>query len=95
MIKIKTADNKVVITGHAGYDLVGKDIVCSSVSSIAITTINGILRIEDTITYSIEDDGLTINIVKPTNVNKALIDNMLDLLHQLASDYPDNIKFIK
>jgi uncharacterized protein YsxB (DUF464 family) len=95
MIKIKATDNKIVITGHAGYDLVGKDIVCSSVSSIVITTINGILKLEDTITYSIDDDGLTIKVVKPTNVNKTLISNMLDLLHQLASDYPDNIKFIK
>jgi len=95
MIKVKQTDNKIVITGHAGYDLVGKDIVCSSVSSIVITTVNGILRLEDTIIYSIKDDTFTIKVVKPTKVNKTLINNMLDLLAQLASSYPDNIKIIK
>ena len=95
MIKVKQTDNEIVITGHAGYDLIGKDIVCSSVSSIVITTVNGILRLEDTIVYSIKDDIFTIKVVKPTKVNKTLINNMLDLLAQLASSYPDNIKIIK
>lgn len=30
------------ILGHAGYDEAGKDIVCSAVSAIAITTVNSI-----------------------------------------------------
>jgi len=95
MIKIKATDNEIVITGHACYDIVGKDIVCSSVSSIVITTINGILRLEDTINYTNDINGLTIKIIKSTKINKILINNMLDMLQQLASSYPDNIKFIK
>ena len=44
MIKIKEKDNKIIISGHASFDEYGKDIVCASVSSIVITSINAILR---------------------------------------------------
>ena len=36
---------KISILGHAMYADRGKDIVCSSVSSIVITTVNGILSL--------------------------------------------------
>ena len=35
--------NELVIKGHAGYDVHGKDIVCAAVSSMAITTVNNII----------------------------------------------------
>ena len=37
---------EVVIKGHALYDTLGKDIVCAAVSSIVITTVNGILSFD-------------------------------------------------
>lgn len=95
MIKIEVTKEKIIISGHAGYSYVGKDIICSAVSSIVITTINGILRLEDTIKYEIEENKTTIEIIKETNINKTLITNMLEELNELASDYPKNIKFIK
>ena len=30
----------IIIKGHSGYDTVGKDIICSSVSSSLILTVN-------------------------------------------------------
>ena len=49
MIKVKVLSMKnhidrIDILGHADYEEYGKDIVCSSVSSIMTTTVNGILR---------------------------------------------------
>ena len=43
MIKVEIENNKIEIKGHANYDDYGKDIVCASVSSIVITTINAII----------------------------------------------------
>lgn len=37
MIEIKIVENGVFITGHAGFDEPGKDIVCSAVSAILQT----------------------------------------------------------
>ena len=43
-IDVKETDciDKIEIKGHANYSLHGSDIVCASVSSIAITTVNAI-----------------------------------------------------
>ena len=54
MIKVLVKKDVIEITGHSDYDTIGKDIVCSAVSSIVTTTINGIISIdENAISYSI------------------------------------------
>ena len=47
MIKVLVKKDKIEITGHSDYDTIGKDIVCSAVSSIVITTVNGIHRLSE------------------------------------------------
>ena len=46
MIKVLKKGSIIKISGHANYDEKGKDIVCASVSSIVITTINAIIEID-------------------------------------------------
>ncbi len=92
MIKVTINSNKVSITGHALYDDYGKDIVCASVSSIVITTINAILRIDDeAINYS-EKNGVIIDILKHDVVVDKLIENLIDLLENLEKEYPKYIE---
>ncbi|MEG1351261.1 MAG: ribosomal-processing cysteine protease Prp [Bacilli bacterium] len=98
MIKINILNDEkfissIEIIGHANYDVKGKDIVCSSVSSIAITTINGILSINNSyLKYISKDDLLKIEVlVKDEIVNKLML-NMINLLKELEQDYPKNIK---
>ena len=65
MIKVYREQNKIIIKGHADYDDYGKDIVCASVSSIVITTVNAILEIDrDAVIYKEEKDILTIELLK-------------------------------
>lgn len=93
MIKVKVNEKTIVITGHAGYDEYGKDIVCASVSSIVITSINACLKIEEnSINYKEEKDKLTINIISNHETILKIINNMLDMLKELAQDYNKNIK---
>ena len=93
MIKVLKKDNLISISGHAMYADYGKDIVCSAVSSIVITTINGILAINDqAITYKNKTDGIEIEIKSFDNVTLKLIDNMIQLLTKLSNDYPKNLK---
>ena len=92
MIKVFVSDKKIELHGHSGYDIIGKDIVCSAVSSIVTTTINGILSIDnDALKYSYKNDVMTIEILKNDNVTDKLITNMLDILKDLSRDYPKNI----
>ena len=93
MILITKDSKNISIKGHALYDDYGKDIVCSAVSSIIITTVNGIISINsDAISYRLVKDGLIIEIRSFDDVTLKLIDNMLDLLLKLSKDYPKNIQ---
>lgn len=85
--------NNITINGHANFDEYGKDIVCASVSSIVITSINAILRIDEKAINYQEKEGLVIiDINKHTKVIDLLIENMIDLLEQLQKEYRKNIK---
>ena len=93
MIKINIKKDEITIKGHSGYAEEGADIVCASVSSIAITTVNSLLRIdEDCIEYEEKDGYLNIKIKKHNEVIDKLIDNMIDLLKELEKDYKKYIE---
>jgi uncharacterized protein YsxB (DUF464 family) len=96
-VKVKKNNNKIEyisITGHAMYDDFGKDIVCSSVSSIVITTVNAIERINgSSIVY--EEMPFSIKVVEEDEIVSKLIDNMISLLKELEKQYPKNIRFLE
>lgn len=84
---------KISILGHAMYADYGKDIVCSAASSIATTTINGILSLnEGSLSYEVSKEGLVINISDIGNTTQTLIKNMINLLKELEENYPTNIQ---
>jgi hypothetical protein len=92
MIKVLKKEDKIEITGHSGYDTLGKDIVCSAVSSIVTTTINGIISIDEkAINYKYHDDTMIISNIKKDEITNKLLNNMMDLLESLSKDYPKNI----
>lgn len=97
MIKVivKRLDNKInelVIKGHAGYDVHGKDIVCAAVSTMAITTVNNIIALDDSIYYEENSGLLKIRIKKDTEINNKLLDNLVRMLSELENQYPKNIE---
>ena len=93
MIKININKDEITIKGHSGYSEYGSDIVCASVSSISITTVNALLSIdEDCIIYEEKDGYLNIKIKKHNEVIDKLIDNMITLLKELEKQYKKNIE---
>jgi uncharacterized protein YsxB (DUF464 family) len=95
-VKVKKSNNKIEyisITGHAMYDDFGKDIVCSSVSSIVITTVNAIKRI-DSKSISYTEVPFSLKVIKESETTNILLENMISLLKELGSQYPENIKFL-
>jgi len=96
MIKVEIKDNLITIKGHAGYDDKGKDIVCASVSSIVITTINAIVEINpEAIDYSDLDNEIIIRKIKEDDIVNKLLNNMILLLESLEKDYKEYIKIIR
>lgn len=92
-IKAKEGNiNSIKISGHARYDAYGKDIVCAAVSSITITTVNALIKLDENAIDYVQNDDLTITIKKHDEVTCVLIQNMIDLLEELEKDYKKNIK---
>ncbi len=100
MIQVKTIKEnnlykEINIIGHADYDLYGKDIVCSSVSSIVTTTVNGILSFDKTIEYNESKNLFKIIVLDNNDITDKLLLNMINLLKELEISYPKNIKILE
>ena len=96
MIKVEIKNNKIEIKGHDNYDDYGKDIVCASVSSIVITTINAIIEFDpESIYYEDLNNRILIEKLKDDDITNKLINNMIELLEELEKSYKDNIKIIR
>lgn len=95
-VNVKKTDDVISyikISGHAEYAEEGFDIVCASVSCIAITTVNALISIdEDCIVYSEADGLLEIGLLKHNEIIDKLIDNMISLLTNLSKDYKEYMK---
>ena len=95
MIKVKVAKSNISILGHANFADYGKDIVCASVSSIVMTSVESIASIDDkAIDIKQTDNKLEIIIKSHDLITNKLIDTMLVLLNELEKKYPKNIKII-
>ena len=96
MIKVHINKNKIVIAGHANFNLYGKDIVCAAASSIVITSINACLKIDkNSLSYEKEKDKFTIEVTSDNKNVLLIIENMIAMLEELALTYKKNIKIIK
>ena len=93
IVKENSNYTKISILGHAMYDDYGKDIVCSAASSIATTTINGILTLDEgSLSYQVNKEGLIIENISTDEITQKLLGNMVNLLEQLEEQYPTNIE---
>ena len=97
MIKVNVKYNQnliseIKITGHAMYAESGKDIVCSAVSTMTTTTINNILTLDEKAIEYNSDNGYILITNHDSQLADKLLNNMLDMLKELANDYPKNIQ---
>src|SRR5574344_3003221 len=97
MIKviIKRKNNQIEsikCNGHALYDEYGKDIVCSSFSTMIITTINAILEFDKNAISYTDTNNLEIINIKKDDITNKLLNNLVDMLYQLRANYERNIK---
>ncbi len=97
MVKINIKKNndlvyEIVIKGHSGYNERGKDIVCAAISTMAITSVNNILTLDDSISYEVNSGFLKIRVLKDTDINQKLLNNLIKMFKELKDQYPKNIE---
>ena len=86
---------KITFCGHANYADYGSDIVCASVSSVMLCTVNAIYSINDKCIKVIEGNDFVIEVLFNDEIVIKLIDNMIRCLESLERQYPKNIKISK
>ncbi len=88
--------NKITFRGHANYNDFGKDIVCAASSATILTTINGILLIDqNSIEVKQKDNNIDIKILTQEEIVMKLLSNMLSSLKSIEQNYPKNIEIIE
>ncbi len=85
------------VTGHAGFNARGKDIVCSAVSALAQTALLGLLKVAEVDTaYKIDEGYLECSLNnKPEGRQRIMCDAIFETLYEgLKSIKESYIKYI-
>lgn len=77
---------EITFTGHCRDNN-----VCAAVSALSIATINYIELIEDTIDSTDVNGVLDIKVKKDGQYTEKILRQMLNMLKDIKSDYPDEI----
>lgn len=97
MINVKFSPNSVSVVGHADYSKYGKDIICASVSTLIIFTVNLLLEFdvdEKLFSYNISEGNFFLKYDdKNENISK-IIKIFILSLKDLSTQYPKNIKIL-
>lgn len=91
IVKKNNIIESITASGHAGYAKYGKDIVCSSFSTMMIVTINAILDIDkEAISYT-DNNNLKIVNIKKDNITNSLLNTLKNMIYELRESYDKNI----
>lgn len=93
MIEVRCNKGKIIVTGHAGYAEYGKDIVCSSVSTLLqvfIESMNSLTT--DKIKYKIMQGTACIEYGNLSKRGKVLLSSFFIGIRMIADSYPDYVK---
>ena len=85
---------EVCIKGHSGYDTIGKDIVCSAVSSSFILTINLLDKFNSNMKYESDENipMMKVTINNYNDIDETVLDNLIDCLKDVSRQYPKYLK---
>ena len=97
MIKAILRPEMIQISGHANYDEYGLDIVCSSISTAIIMTLNLIelFELSNNIVYDLKEGYFQLLIkLKDDNLEK-ILNNLTYTVENISKQYPKNVKINK
>lgn len=100
MILVKFTTNseklfvKLHVSGHSGYEDIGKDIVCSGVTTAVYTTIGLIEKLSSGFHVDTNEEQavISVTIQKPNELTNTIMQNLYEILTSIAFDYPKHVK---
>ena len=83
---------KILLNGHSGMDVFGKDIVCAGVSTALNVTVNAILEFDKNAIVYCNKNPFSLTNIKKDEITNKLLNNLCNTLEELEDSYKDNIK---
>ena len=84
--------NKIDLKGHAGYDEIGKDLVCAAVSSIMFGLLNALDEMSNENVKMSVDSKISIEALNADSKTQIILNTGLVQLRTVEESYPDFIK---
>lgn len=95
MIVIRVREDGVTVSGHAGYAVAGKDIICAGVTSLTQTLIKSLNDLtEDKIEGEMSSGRADIKYRDLSKEGKLLVDSFFLGICLIADDFPEHIKLL-
>ncbi len=81
--------NGFTISGHAGYDEPGRDIICSAISALAVNTVNSIEKLtDDKFIVNNDDSGLLeLEVLTLTDSSILLLNSLYIGIESIVKSY--------
>ena len=93
MIEIKRSDNKIIVSGHAGYSTIGQDVVCAAISTLLQAFY---WSMEELTNDEIKADFRPGNaVIEYGNLSKEatlLVDSFFVGVKMVAGEFPDYVR---
>lgn len=84
----------IIVRGHSGYAEPGKDIVCAAISTLTEATYNYLVATDNKV-VSTDPDAEGLFIIRIDKLNKAgkkIIESFIQMVDDIASQYPENLR---
>lgn len=99
MIKIKIEETgshiHIEAIGHANYNVVGQDIVCSAISALLQTLCYSLEELtKDKVNISLKSGNSSVNIYKPSSKSRILVDSFFIGCTKIAGVYSDYVEVV-
>lgn len=93
MIEIRKSGERISITGHAGYDEPGKDIVCAAISTLSQVFVASVGELTAAKIKTAQMGGyMEIVIEESTERAQVLLDSFLLGCRMVADEYPEYVR---
>lgn len=99
MIKINLVKSdgiykEITIEGHSGYEELGKDIVCSSVSTAFYISLGLLEKVSKDFKYFCDEKNakMKLQITKPSEISNLIFENLVEFLTSVSKEYSKNVK---
>lgn len=93
MIAVCVREERITVSGHAGFAEAGKDIVCAGVTALIQTLIKSIGDLtEDKIEYEISPGRADIHYRNLSKEGKLLVDSFFIGICLIVNEFPDHVR---